>query len=175
VAVKAEEFVWSLTKADDAVSATTAAYVGKHARGFTRWLWRKRKLLDNDPLAGVDLPSQETGRPPRALTAEELDTLIRTAGESPKEFRGLAGPDRALLYLTAASTGFRSGELAALATASFDLAADVPVARLRGKHTKNKKNAEQPLRPALTARLEAYLPGRPADAPVWPGTWAKRG
>ncbi len=62
VAPKVEAFVHDLIDGDETggMSAVNAAVVGKHARQFTRWLWRKRKALDNDPLAGVDLPSQVT-------------------------------------------------------------------------------------------------------------------
>ncbi len=60
VAARVEQWVKSLTDGDYGITSATAAYIGKHARQFTRWLWRKRELLDRDPLAGVDLPSQET-------------------------------------------------------------------------------------------------------------------
>jgi integrase len=174
LAAKVETYVWSLTTGDDAVSPTTAAYAGKHTRGFTRWLWRKRKLLDSDPLAGVDLPSQVTGNPRRALSPAEVAALISAAESSARTFRNLAGPDRAVLYLVAVATGYRAGELARLTPADFDLEADVPVARLAGRQTKNKKPAEQPLPPVVAARLREYLRARPADQPVWPGTWAER-
>lgn len=174
VAARVESFVWSLTESEDGVSKPTAAYTGKHARSFTRWLWRKRKLLQFDPLAGMDLPSQETQLHRRALTVGELADLVGAAEKSPKPFRYLTGPDRVVLYLVATATGYRSGELAKLTPAHFDLDADVPVVRLKGKHTKNKKPAEQPLPPGVVARLRVFLKDRPADRPAWPGTWASR-
>src|SRR5262249_38404207 len=147
---------------------------GKHARSFTRWLWRKRKLLDFDPLAGMDLPSQETQTHRRALSPEELAAVVAAAEASPKVFRDLTGPDRAVLYLVAAATGYRTGELAKLTPANFSLDGDVPTVRLKGKATKNKKAAEQPLPPAVAARLRVYLKGKPTDQPVWPGSWWDR-
>lgn len=174
VAPRVEAFVWSLMEGESAVSATTAAYTGKHARQFTRWLWRKRKLLDSDPLAGVDLPSQQTGNPRRALTAEELERVITAAEGSEKTVRDLTGQDRATIYLTAAATGYRAGELARLTPADFDLSADIPVARLSGKLTKNKQAAVQPLPPWLAQRLATYLAGRARSQPVWPGQWYRR-
>lgn len=174
VAARVEKFVKGLTAGPDAVTGATAAYTGKHARQFTRWLWRKREALDRDPLAGLDLPSQETTAPRRPLSAAELAALVTAAENSPKPFRTVAGPDRAVLYLTAVATGYRSGELAKLTPARFDLDAEVPVARLPGKATKNKKDAEQPIPPAVAARLRTYLAGRPVDRPVWPGSWPDR-
>jgi integrase len=64
--------------------------------------------------------------------------------------------------------------LATLTPARFDLDDEVPVVRLKGRHTKNKMAAEQPLPPAVVARLRVYLRGRPVDRPVWPGTWSSR-
>jgi integrase len=57
---------------------------------------------------------------------------------------------------------------------SFDLDAEVPVARLKGSETKNKKAAEQPLPSAVVTRLRNYCTGRAHAKPLWPGTWAKR-
>ena len=169
-----EAAVWARTKGEDAVSPPTAAKSGKHARQFTRWLWRKKKLLDHDPLAGMDLPSQDTQNPRRPLTTDELARLLEVVENSKEDYRGLYGPDRATLYLVAVATGFRAGELAVLTPAHFDLDAEVPVARLGKKDTKNKKPAEQPLPPAVAARLRAYFVGKPSGGPVWPGTWSEQ-
>src|SRR5262249_55331126 len=129
---RVESFVWSLLDGEDAIGEVTAAHVGKDVRSFTRWLWRKRRLLDFDPLAGMDLPSQETKNCRRALSADELAALLAATEHSPKEFRHLTGPDRAVIYLVAVATGYRAGELAKLTPANFDLDADVPVVRLKG-------------------------------------------
>lgn len=174
VPARVERYVWGLTTGDDPLTAPTAAYHGKHARQFCRWLWRKKGLLDRDPLAGIDLPSQKTAAPRRDLSADELARVIAAAAGDPGVFRRLAGPDRAVLYLLAAATGYRSGELAVLTPANFNLAADVPAVRLPGKHTKNKKDAVQPLPPAVAERMWAYLADKPAGSPVWPGSWPDR-
>lgn len=175
LAESVESYVFGLAKdADSGISLTTAAYIGKHARSFTRWLWRKRGKLTFDPLAGMDLPSQGEGTKRRAFSTEELAQLIETTDASTREFRYLKGPERSLLYLVAVSTGYRAGELAALKPANFELDADVPLARLRGSQTKNGKDAAQPLPPAVVHRLRTYLADRPASREVWPGTWATR-
>lgn len=173
LAVRVEAFVWSLTEGDDAIAAPTAAYIGKHARQFTRWLWRKRKLLDSDPLAGMDLPSQDVVNKRRALTAEELAKLIQTAAESKVVFREMTGPERAILYSLAVTTGFRAAELAQLTAASFDLSADPPTVSLPGTHTKNKKDARLPVASGVARQLAPLLARRPSG-PVFPGTWWDR-
>jgi integrase len=122
----------------------------------------------------MDLPSQETTHRRRTLSPAELVALVDAAAASPKAFRTLAGHDRSVLYLVAVATGNRVRELARLTPGHFDLDAEVPVARLGAKGTKNRKAAEQPLPPAVVARLRPYLAGRHADRPVWPGSWPDR-
>lgn len=169
-----EGFVWGLTKGKDAMTPVNAANVGKHAKQFCRWLHRKRKVLQYDPLAGVDLPSQATVNRRRAIGPEELARLIDAANASGDTFRGLTGPERVSLYLTAGATGLRVSELAALTPAHFDLDADVPVVRLPGANTKNKKDAEQPIPSAVATRLRLMLDARGPGEPLWPGTWWER-
>src|SRR5262249_12542634 len=103
-----------------------------------------------------------------------LAALIETTRASTKVIRRLAGPDRAMLYLTAFATGYRAGELAELGPENFDLNAEIPVAVLPPKATKNKKAARQPLPPGLAAQLREYLADKPKGKPVWPGTWRER-
>jgi integrase len=84
----------------------------------------------------------------------------------------LPGPDRFHLYLTAAGTGLRVSELASLLPSNFDLDAKPPIVCVLAAYTKNRKEVEQPLPPDVAEALRRYLAGRPADAPVWPGTWS---
>ncbi|MCL5459681.1 hypothetical protein M3M33_13685, partial [Loigolactobacillus coryniformis] len=74
LAVAVEKFLWGLT--DDGTSPANAHRVGRQTRQFTRWLWRKKRVLDADPLAAIDLPKSENadGRR-RALTEAELVAL----------------------------------------------------------------------------------------------------
>jgi integrase len=82
--------------------------------------------------------------------------------------RLLAAADRALLYHTAAATGFRAKGLSRLTPEDFDLTAAVPTATLGHRETKNKGGADQPLpadlvdalRPALAAAGRPRRPGR---------------
>ncbi len=169
---RVEAFVHGLTGGDDPMSGVNAATVGKHARQFTRWLWRKRKAIDHDPLAGVDLPSQATAGKRRALSPAELATLIDAANASTRPFRDLTGPMRAALYLTAAATGFRAGELAVVTPAH--VRAEVPSIRLSAEETKNGKEADQPIPPAVVNRLAPLLASTPPAARLWPGSWWER-
>jgi integrase len=133
---------------------------------------RDRRLPDN-PLAHLEgtneaLDRRHDRRPP---TLEELRRLLAAARASKRAFRGLAGPDRALLYATAAASGFRAEELSHLCPEDFDLAAEVPAVALARRDTKNRQGALQPLPADLVAALGPYLSDKPAGLPVWPGNW----
>lgn len=171
LASRVESFVRSLCGGDSPVAGRTAAAYGLHARQFTRWLWRKKELLDSDPLAGVDLPSQAPRTPRRDLTPEELAMLLDAARVSRVRVKKLDGPSRACLYLTAAATGYRAGELAAIEKADLHLEDDPPTVRLSGEHTKNGRDACQPIPAAVAAVLKAHTAGIRATARVWPGSW----
>ena len=62
---------------------------------------------------------------------DELAAVVAAADASVKEFQYLTGPDRAVLYLVAAATGYRSGELAKLTPTHFDIDGDIPAVRLK--------------------------------------------
>jgi hypothetical protein len=66
----------------------------------------------------------------RALPLDELRAVLGAAARSDVTFRGLSGPDRHVLYLTACATGFRAEELACLRPESFDLDGRPAVAAL---------------------------------------------
>ena len=55
-----------------------------------------------------------------------------------------------------------------------ELDANTPAAVLPAEFTKNRKAAVQPLAAELAAELRAFLKGKPAKTPLWPGTWAER-
>jgi len=70
------------------------------------------------------------------------------------------------------TTGFRAGEVASLKPDSFALDAEPPVALLPARITKNRQGATQPLPPDVAEQLRAYLAGKPAGFPLWPGNWS---
>ena len=93
------------------------------------------------------------------------------ARTSERTYRGLTGPDRFYLYLTAAGTGFRANALANLTPADFDLKPDSPTVTMAARFNKSRKAKIQPLPAYVAEALRGYLEGRPLDAPLWGGTW----
>src|SRR5262249_35406638 len=134
-------------------SIATANHYLTAIKGFSRWLWKDRRI-GVDPLAGLSkLNNVETDirRQRREFSQEEVDWLLKTTKRSDRGFRYLSGEDRHALYLTAAATGLRVSELASLRPGSFCLEETTPFIRLQAAYAKNRKEAEQPLPPDVAA------------------------
>ncbi|NUQ53071.1 MAG: hypothetical protein HUU19_10295, partial [Phycisphaerales bacterium] len=158
-------------------------------KGFTRWLMTNHRLA-RDPLVGVKMLNVSTDRrrERRALDDDELARLLAVAGASesvtitkrykrkvgPKKgeirlgTRTFAIPRRDALYLLAASTGFRFGEIQSLTTRSFDLDADPPTVTVEASYSKRRRRDVQPLRPDIAEALRATLEATPRGEHVWP-------
>ena len=133
----------------------------------------RHKRLRENPLDFLKVKKEvEKTHPRRALTPDEQARLLEaTRVRGP--FRGLDGLARSLLYRTAMQTGLRARELASVTVADLDLDGAGPVLTLDGSRTKNRKQARLPLSPALARALGEWLAGRPRDAMLWPGNWAR--
>src|SRR5262249_45512618 len=81
---------------------------------FTRWLVRDRRATE-DRLAHLSRMNAETDRR-RVRRPFSLDSFVKLleAAESGPRILDLAGPDRAVLYLLGAYTGFRRKEIASI-------------------------------------------------------------
>lgn len=116
----------------DGAGATTLNNHLVAAKSFAIWLVRNRLAPDN-PLAGLSRYNAAADRRHvrRALEAAELSRLVEATTKDAKTVHGLDGPSRAALYLTAAFTGLRAGELASLTPASFALDAEPPIVTVK--------------------------------------------
>jgi integrase len=152
----------------------TANHYVRAVRGFCRWMVRAKRVGSN-PLETLPLASAatDTRRARRELTAAELRRLFDAARGSERSYRGLTGPDRYMLYLVAAGTGFRASALAGLTPDDFDLNTDAPTVTLSARLNKSGKLKVQPLPPDVAGALRTFLSGKPAGVPVWGGTWAR--
>lgn len=137
---------------------TTNEYLAA-VKGFTRWLWRDKRLVA-DPFAGLSriATKGETDirHARRDLLPDELPCLRTTARKSPVSRGKLSGTDRHYLFLTAAVTGFRAGELRSLTPASFDLDFDPATVTVQASCTKNRREAVQPLPADVAKALVGY-------------------
>ena len=135
-------------------------------RSFLRWAMRDGRIAE-DPIASirrfrvVSAPHRKR----RALSEQECEALIAQAAAGPV-YRGLSGPDRAMLYRLAIGTGFRVSELASLTPESFAL--DAALIVVRAAHSKDRKEHAQPVRADLVEHLRPWLASRSYRARVFP-------
>ncbi len=92
----------------------------------------------------------------RAIAPEEFVRLVASAATGP-DVQCVCGPDRAMLYVLAAWTGFRREELASLTLKSFSLDSDPATVHLRAKVSKRRKNDVVPLHPAVVEQLRDWV------------------
>ncbi len=152
---------------------TTANYYMLAVKGFTRWLWKDKRAAV-DPLAGMSKlanAAADVRRERRDFSPDEMACLSAAALASGDNIRDLTGPDRRMLYLTAAGTGLRVSELAEVRPEDFDLEAEPPTVTAKAAYTKNGQTAVQPLPADLADVLCTFLSSKPSGEPVWPGKW----
>lgn len=142
-------------------SAQTFNHYLKAAKQFTRWLVRDQRAM-TDPLAHVSKLNVAIDRrhDRRALNAEEFDRLI-AAAKIGKKIDGVCGSDRAMLYVMAAWTGFRKGELGSLTLSSFRMDATPPTVNVAACYSKRRRTDSQVLHPEVVRMLKAWFATKP--------------
>ncbi len=191
---------WRIEYGCQPMGVATSNHYLTAAKAFGAWLVRDRRWPEN-PFGHLSALNAEVDlrRERRALSADEFGRLVEAARVG-QAFRGMGGPDRALLYIVAANTGLRAAELASLTADSFDLEANPPTVTVEAGYSKHRRRDVLPLRSDLVGRLcpllsrfdseaaglrenrprlvvesEAVRPRkRSAAAKLWPGTWHKR-
>jgi len=138
-------------------SAQTYNHYLKSAKQFTRWLVRDHRT-PIDPLVHLSKLNVRTDRrhDRRALHPEEFALLIKAA-ESGPTIETIPGQDRAMMYILAAWTGFRKGEIGSLNRHSFRLDDDPPLCTVAALYSKHKRQDSQVLHPEVVAWLKQWM------------------
>ncbi len=139
-----------------------------NAKSFLNWMIRAKRTSEN-PLACVpklQVTAKARRHVRRALETDEAAALLTATRSGPVRY-GMDAESRYWLYRLALETALRSGELRTLTPASFHLDADEPHVFLPGDDTKNRTDAELPLRADTVAELRAFLKGKPDRVPVF--------
>lgn len=152
------------------LSARTCVHYISALKMFGEWL--VPKYLSANPFAKMEKPEAHNQRNRRTLTSTELDLLLETTRNGPT-LQTLTGAHRALLYETAARTGFRALELSRLTPESFDIDSPVPTVSLPGSKTKNGEFGGIPLSINLASRLRVLIESTPPGGRVFPGPWVR--
>jgi len=124
---------------------------------FSRWLVRDRRTND-DPLAHLAMqnPKLDRRHDRRALLPDEFTRLINAA-KAGRPVESIPGADRAMMYVLAAWTGFRKGEIGSLTPDSFCFDADPPTATVAAAYSKRRREDSQVLHPELARQLKEWL------------------
>ena len=159
----AHEFLGQLRR--DNRSAQTYNHYLKSAKQFTRWLVRDRRAA-HDPLAHISKMNVSVDRrhDRRALAPEEFARLI-TAAQNGPPIETLPGADRAMLYVLAAWTGFRKGEIGSLTQRSLRLDDDPATATVAACYSKRRRQDTQILHSEVVCRLKEWLATKPDLGP----------
>jgi site-specific recombinase XerD len=153
----------------DGLSAQTYNHHLKAAKQFTRWLVRDRRN-PHDPLVHLSRLNVSADRrhDRRALSAEEFRRLIEAARASSVTVENVSGLDRAMIYVLAAWTGFRKGEIGSLTLQSLRLNDNPPTATIDACYSKRRRRDMQILHPELVRQLREWLATKDDIKPTEP-------
>ena len=138
----------------------------KAIRALTTWMLKSHRI-PADPFQLCETLNEDSDpnrKKRRALSPMDLARLV-AAAEVAGVVQSVTGPERALLYTIAATTGLRRGEIAKLLVGDFCLDAEVPYVYPPSHITKARRDdAPIPLHPILVAKLDVWLRDRkPTD------------
>lgn len=93
------------------------------------------------------------------------------AARAGKRVESISGPDRAMMYILAAWTGFRKGEIGSLTLRSLRLEGEPPTATVAACYSKRRRKDVQVLHPEVVRHLKDWLAtkkGLKPDQPLFP-------
>ena len=139
------------------LSIQTSNHYLRAIKQFSRWLVRDRRTND-DPLSHLARLNVKVDRrhDRRALAPDEFAKLIESAMSGPPVVC-IPGPDRAMMYVLSAWTGYRKKEIGSLTKRSLRLDDDPPTATVAAAYSKRKRQDTQVLHPEVVNRLRAWL------------------
>ena len=146
----------SLLRSEGMSKQTSNHYV-KALRQFGNWLIKTRRAEINHfnevPLLNVQTDRRHHRRP---LTHEELSRLV-AAAEHEKPIESIEGPDRAMMYVLSAWTGYRKAEIGSLTLRSLQLETEQPSVTINAEFSKRRQQETQVLHPSVVERLQEWL------------------
>jgi integrase len=155
----------------DRIGIQSSNYYLACVKAFLAWMVKDGRT-DRNPLAHLSGMNAKVDvrRERRSLPPDEF-ALFLEAARTGKPRRKVKGDDRAMLYLLAASSGFRCSELASLMPVSFALGGDSPCVTVEAAYSKRRREDMQPLPRDVATVLANWLQGKPAQKLLWPGDW----
>lgn len=139
------------------MSKQTSNHYLRAMKQFWIWLIKTERAVKN-PIAEIPVLNAQTDRrhDRRPLSAEELARVV-LAAEVGKPIESIPGKDRAMMYVIAAWTGFRRGEIGSLKLGSFDFEAEPPTVTVEAMYSKRKRLDTIVLHETVIERLAVWL------------------
>ena len=155
--VEIEAFINDL-RTDYYVSLQTCNHYMRSMKSFARWMLLNERLYRN-PLDSLTILNTRTDRrhDRRPLAMDEFIRMYEAAKTGPP-VEGISGYDRAMLYLLAAWTGYRKGELGSLTLRHFvGLDTDTPMIIVRAGYSKRRRDDSMVLHLDVADRFKKWL------------------
>ncbi len=142
---------------EQGLSVQTSNHYLRAIKTFTRWLVVNRRLKSN-PLECLSMLNARVDRrhDRRPLSQDEFARLVKVA-ESGPPIESICGRDRAMLYILAAWTGLRRGELGSLTLKSFNLSGNPPTVTVEAAYSKHRRENKQVLHPEVVRQFRQWL------------------
>ena len=156
-AVEVEAFINDF-RAEYHASLQTCNHYMRSMKSFACWMLRNDRLYRN-PLESLTFLNTRTDRrhDRRYITMDEFIRMYDAAKTGPP-VEGISGYDRAMLYLLAAWTGYRKGELGSLTLRNFvGLDTDTPMIMVRAGYSKRRRDDKLALHPEVTDHFKKWL------------------
>ena len=143
------------------ISQKTSNYYLQAIKQFCNWMLKDKRAGGESPLKHLDAikVTDEVNR--RALTPDELGSLLEVTENTPKRF-GMTGYERAMLYRFAAYTGLRANEIRNLTASSFDL--DNCTVKVKAAYSKRRREDVLPLRKDTAKAMRELLGSKTPNA-----------
>jgi site-specific recombinase XerD len=153
------------------LSRQTSNHYLRAIKQFSRWLARERRN-HNDPLIYLAMLNVKVDRrhDRRALGPDEFARLVEAAMAGP-EVICIPGPDRAMMYILSAWTGYRKSEIGSLTRTSIRLDDTPPTVTVAACYSKRRRQDVQVLHGEVVSRLREWFKTKealPADAVLFP-------
>ena len=145
---------------EDGLSIQTSNHYLRAIKSFSRWLVVNKRLKSN-PLDSLSMLNVRVDRrhDRRPLSQDEFTRLVKVA-ESGPPIESICGRDRAMLYILAAWTGLRRGELGSLTRKSFKLDGNPPTVSVEAGYSKHRRKDTQVLHPEVVSQFREWLKHR---------------
>ena len=139
------------------MSASTSNHYLIAIKAFARWLYVNERIKGN-PLDRIKRINEKADKRHvrRPFSMKEFTLLLKAAETGPPAV-GLVGPDRAMLYLLAAWTGFRRGELGSLTLKNFNLKRKNPTLSVEAAYSKHRRDDTIALHPDVVERFVKWV------------------